>query len=186
MTPSHTPAEVTQEARRRELNRAIFDENEVYWSMEYGRDIPSDVLDRILARLSAQPSLPDGVGEIVERLRQDARDMSAGGFPIYARPLNAAADTIVALQAENFRLAAGQCTVENGLIGDEHGHFGCALQARVAALEGGLRVVERVLVEGQPAICCTVWVPGECPETLLDHIRALLADAKAGDAGGGA
>jgi hypothetical protein len=41
---------------------------------------------------------------------------------------------IEALEAENFRLAAGQCVVENGLIGDEHGHFGCSLEAETAAL----------------------------------------------------
>lgn len=33
------------------------------------------------------------------------------------------------LEAENFTLAAGQCMVENGLVGDEHGHFGCSLEA---------------------------------------------------------
>lgn len=37
-------------------------------------------------------------------------------------------ERITELEAENFRLAAGQCVVENGLIGDEHGHFDCSLR----------------------------------------------------------
>jgi hypothetical protein len=42
---------------------------------------------------------------------------------------------IEALEAENFKLAAGACTVEGGLIGDDHGHFDCSLKARIEALE---------------------------------------------------
>lgn len=39
---------------------------------------------------------------------------------------------LAALEAENFRLAAGQCIVERGLIGDEHGHFYCSVSADLA------------------------------------------------------
>src|SRR5690606_30538710 len=42
---------------------------------------------------------------------------------------------IEALEAENFKLAACACTVEGGLIGDDHGHFDCSLKARIEALE---------------------------------------------------
>src|SRR5690606_26961231 len=47
----------------------------------------------------------------------------------------AAADRIEALEAENFKLAAGACNVEGGLIGDDHGHVYCSLKARIEALE---------------------------------------------------
>src|SRR5690606_20941651 len=42
---------------------------------------------------------------------------------------------IEALEAENFKLAAGACNVEGGLIGDDHGHVYCSLKARIEALE---------------------------------------------------
>lgn len=50
---------------------------------------------------------------------------------------------IAALEAENFRLAAGACLVEGGLIGDEHGHFHCSLKDTIAALTAKLAKAER-------------------------------------------
>ena len=41
-----------------------------------------------------------------------------------------------------------------------------------------LKEVERVLLQGQPAIACTVWTTGDNSETLLDHVQAALASAK--------
>ncbi len=52
-----------------------------------------------------------------------------------ARLAEPEADAIAALEAENATLAAGACHVEGGLIGDEHGHFYCAMERKVAALE---------------------------------------------------
>jgi hypothetical protein len=49
--------------------------------------------------------------------------------------LNEALSRVAELERENFTLAAGQCIVERGLLGDEHGHQFCALTAeRDAAL----------------------------------------------------
>jgi len=42
---------------------------------------------------------------------------------------------IAALEAENATLAAGQCVVDGGLLGDEHGHQYCAVQRRLQAAE---------------------------------------------------
>jgi hypothetical protein len=65
--------------------------------------------------------------------------------------MSEAADALTSLQAENFRLAAGQCVVENGLIGDEHGHFGCSLQARVEQLSTALtEIVEATKYVSNP------------------------------------
>jgi hypothetical protein len=59
--------------------------------------------------------------------------------PEYSRITSA----IQTLTAENFTLAAGQCNVEGGLIGDDHGHFDCSLKARIATLEAKLARAEQ-------------------------------------------
>lgn len=41
---------------------------------------------------------------------------------------------IKTLQANNFSLAAGQCVVSNGLLGDEHGKY-CDMQRKVSKLQ---------------------------------------------------
>jgi hypothetical protein len=75
------------------------------------------------------------MSELVEKLRK-AADWGEDEFDVLSpQDAAAAADRIEALEAENFKLAAGACTVEGGLVGDEHGHFDCSLKARIEALE---------------------------------------------------
>lgn len=45
---------------------------------------------------------------------------------------------VAELEAENATLAAGSCDVPGGKIGDEHGHFYCALQAENTRLREAL------------------------------------------------
>jgi hypothetical protein len=45
------------------------------------------------------------------------------------RLLRSLSTRLAAVEAENFKLAAGQCIVEGGLVGDDHGHSACTLEA---------------------------------------------------------
>jgi hypothetical protein len=75
------------------------------------------------------------MSDLVEKLRK-AADWGEDEFDVLSpQDAAAAADRIEALEAENFKLAAGACTVEGGLVGDEHGHVYCSLKARIEALE---------------------------------------------------
>src|SRR5690606_29984896 len=86
------------------------------------------------------------MSELVEKLRK-AADWGEDEFDVLSpQDAAAAADRIEALEAENFKLAAGACTVEGGLIGDDHGHFDCSLKARIEALERELAEAREALV----------------------------------------
>lgn len=88
---------------------------------------------------------------------------------------------IEALEAENFKLAAGACNVEGGLIGDDHGHLDCSLKARIEALERELAEARGALEHCATQLqierdhlfdCCTV--AGD-PETLDELAKPDIA-----------
>lgn len=93
----------------------------------------------VAAFLSAQPALPDGVGQIVERLRavesSGLPSMEKGATTSWYRNPDGpeAADTILALQAENTQVkdAWSHMHADNKIAWDKVHE----LQARVAALE---------------------------------------------------
>src|SRR5690606_26579961 len=94
---------------------------------------------------------------------------------------------IEALEAENFKLAAGACTVEGGLVGDEHGHFYCSLKARIEALERELAEAvaaerERCAAIAENAmVMLEIGTPDDGPFTrddrAVDTTRATIAAA---------
>src|SRR5690606_4778346 len=85
---------------------------------------------------------------------------------------------IEALEAENFKLAAGACNVEGGLIGDDHGHFDCSLKARIEALEREL--AEAVAVERFCRECgASVAVD---PSFMACHCRTMIWPIRNGEA----
>lgn len=51
------------------------------------------------------------------------------------------------LRAENFALAAGQCIVKDGLLGDEHGHQYCALQRAQQPQAGKMHEADRAFYD---------------------------------------
>jgi len=81
---------------------------------------------RVLEPLVDQQPLVDASASHVRSLRAHALARAA---------LSVLEPRIEALEAENFKLAAGACNVKGGLIGDDHGHVYCSLKARIEALE---------------------------------------------------
>lgn len=107
----------------------------------------TDLIERLRALSEAGCDCPscealrDAAAEI--ELRRQAYLTAYNEFDKKCRVVNQQALELTAyqgrverLEAENFTLAAGQCNVEGGLIGDDHGHFDCSLKARVERLEG--------------------------------------------------
>jgi hypothetical protein len=80
--------------------------------------------------------LVEQVARAIHDVLENDDDSKGGGYMRAARAaLSVLEPRIEALEAENFKLAAGACNVEGGLIGDDHGHFCCSLKARIEALE---------------------------------------------------
>jgi len=91
--------------------------------------------------------LVEQVARAIHDVLENDDDSKGGGYMRAARAaLSVLEPRIEALEAENFKLAAGACTVEGGLIGDDHGHFDCSLKARIEALERELAEARDALV----------------------------------------
>jgi len=99
-----------------------------------------------VAQDRAMSELVEQVARAIHDVLENDDDSKGGGYMRAARAaLSVLEPRIEALEAENFKLAAGACNVEGGLIGDDHGHFDCSLKARIEALEREL--AEAVAVE---------------------------------------
>jgi hypothetical protein len=89
-----------------------------------------------LRRANYDPSLFREAADAIERLSRSPTSITDRDG------VEAENKRLIELEAENFTLAAGQCIVDGGLIGDERGHFYCEMKrqrdeaaARIAALE---------------------------------------------------
>lgn len=91
-------------------------------------------------------------GNMPERFRNDAAFIAAAN-PAAILALEDERDALRAerdeLRAENFALAAGQCIVDNGLIGDEHGNQVCTRPQK--SLVDELRRLVTDMLENDPA-----------------------------------
>lgn len=93
---------------------------------------------------------------------------------------------IAELKAENFRLAAGQCVVENGLVGDEHGHFGCTLVREREQVVAWLRWQAESTAEDASIPKAVWWALNFAASTIErgDHVLAQGIEAGTGETEG--
>lgn len=111
----------------------------------------------------------------LQRVDRDWKDYE----PAARAALSVLEPRIEALEAENFKLAAGACTVEGGLVGDDHGHFDCSLKARIERLEREL--AEAVAVERFCRECgASVAVD---PSFMACHCRTMIWPIRNGERG---
>jgi hypothetical protein len=128
-----------------------------------------------------QKVVPTDIAGLVERLENPLRQFTDGqlsdtGTVLVmteaATALTALSARVAELEAENFQLAAGQCIVHGGLVGDEGGSPYCTLIKRaeqaereLAAAREALRNVQGIISEA--ASTGFVWSDWDWAERLF-------------------
>lgn len=92
--------------------------------------------------------LDDKTGEMVKHeIAPEERDLMPDGIACRDETIKLQDKRIAELEAENFKLSAGQCPIAGGLVGDDHGHQYCKLEADNKRLREALKKCEDMAAE---------------------------------------